>query len=130
MPTQTALHTESINRQHGSVISAQIVLSEITCFFTWWYVEMPTWYIGFFQRVATLCDDTFSISLLFKTFFIPWHRDTSIVGRGFGIAMRMIYLPLALLVTAIILFILAAATILWAILPIISMFFLLRTPLT
>ena len=91
---------------------------------------MPTWYIGIIQRTAIVCDDTFSISLLLKTFFVPFHRDTSWVGRGFGIAIRLIYIPLAAFLTAIVLLFLIAIAIIWALLPLISLYSLLRAPFT
>ena len=91
---------------------------------------MPTWYIGIIQRAATVLDDIFSISLLTKTFFIPFHRDRSWVGRGFGIAIRMIYIPLAAFITAIILLVLVSVAIIWAVLPIISIYSLLKSPFT
>ena len=89
---------------------------------------MPTWYIGLIYRVAILCDDTFSISLLIKTFFVPFHRDKSWIGHGFGVAIRLVYLPLVIILTAFILLILISITVLWALLPIISIIGILRTP--
>ncbi len=128
MPKQTALNTEAYSKPHTVVISAEAILNEFKSFFTWWYIEMPTWYIGLIQRVAIICDDTFSISLLIKTFFVPWHRDPSWIGHGFGIAIRILYLPLAIILSAIILIFLVGLTILWALLPVISIIGLLRTP--
>ena len=128
MSDQTALQTDISKPTPKAVISAQTLISEIISFFRWWYVEMPTWYVGLIQRVAILCDDTFSITLLLRTFFVPWHRDTSWVGYGFGIAIRLIYIPLAAFITAIILITLIAIAILWALLPIISIYSLARSP--
>jgi hypothetical protein len=128
MPEQTALHTERYPKRPTIVISAETILNEIRSFFSWWYIEMPTWYIGLIQRVAVLCDDTFSISILIKTFFVPWRRDKSWIGHGFGIVIRILYLPLAIALTAFILAILTGITLLWALLPVISVIGILRTP--
>lgn len=89
---------------------------------------MPGWFISFMKRALVLCDDTLSITLLLKTFFVPWHRDYSMTGRGFGIAMRLLYIPVAAFLTGIVLAILAVALIAWALLPFIAIFSILRTP--
>ena len=128
MDNQTALETATSAPRSKVVISSEVIWDEIKSFFIWWYVEIPTWYIGFLKRVLTVCDDTFSISLLIKTFFVPWHRDYSWMGYGFGIVMRILYLPLALFITAIVFVILLIVTILWALLPILSILFLLGSP--
>ena len=91
---------------------------------------MPTWYMGFIRRMAVLLDDTFSISLLMKTFFVPFHRDRSWVGRGFGIAIRIVYIPLASFISLVILALLIAITVFWALLPIISIYSLIKAPFT
>jgi len=65
-------------------------------FFEWWYVQMPVKYILMLRRVTLIINDKFSISILIKTFLIPWHRDTSFVGYLIGIIMRIIYLPIAI----------------------------------
>ena len=129
MSDQTALYTESKPRPKV-IISSSTVIGEITSFVTWWYIEMPTWYMGLLRRIAILCDDTLSISILAKTFFVPFHRDSSWVGRGFGIAIRTVYLPMALFVTAIILLICLLLILIWALLPLISAYSLLRSPFT
>lgn len=89
---------------------------------------MPMWYVGLIQRVATICDDTLSISLLLKTFFVPWHRDKSWTGYFFGIILRIFYIPLASLITAIILIVLLAIACAWALLPFLAIYFILKTP--
>jgi len=89
---------------------------------------MPVRYLSFIKRVLVLCDDTLSIQLLLKTFFVPWHRDYSPIGRAFGVAMRILYLPVAISMTAIVAIVLMAVTVLWALLPVISILSILRTP--
>lgn len=128
MPKQTVLQPEQ--QPSKIVLSSQMIYAEVKAFFGWWYVEMPTWYMGFFQRLVVLCDDTFSISLLLKTFWVPWHRDSSLIGRLFGICIRLLYLPLAMFISALIIVLLLIIAILWALMPLTSLFFLLRTPFT
>jgi hypothetical protein len=130
MVKQAALQTDISRPPHKAVLSTGIFIREIPAFIYWWYVEMPTWYMGFIQRIAVLLDDTFSISLLVKTFFVPFHRDTSWVGRGFGIGIRLVYIPLALLISLLILALLTAVTLFWAFLPVISIYSLIRAPFT
>ncbi len=93
------------------------VIKEITSFFKWWYIEIPIWQLKLFKRVAIICDDTFSISLLIKTFIIPWHRDYSITGRVFGVLVRIIYLPLVIAITSVILLLVVIFILIWITLP-------------
>lgn len=109
-------------------ITSNIILQEISSFFYWWYIEVPSWYLGFFQRIALICDDSFSISLLLRTFFVPWHRDSSWIGRMFGILIRIIYLPIAICLTLIILLILFTIAAIWAVLPLLAVLSILRSP--
>lgn len=127
MNDQTALRTTAAGSSK-IVLSSQLLLSELKVFLAWWYVEMPVRYLSFIKRVLVLCDDTLSIQLLLKTFFVPWHRDYSPIGRAFGVAMRILYLPVAISMTAIVAIVLMAVTVLWALLPVISILSILRTP--
>jgi hypothetical protein len=128
MNEQTALKQANIQRKGGITITSEMILNEIRSFFSWWYLEMPMWYVGLIQRIALICDDTLSISLLLKTFFVPWRRDYSWIGHFFGITLRILYLPIAILITISLLLTLFIVAILWALLPIAAAYFLLKTP--
>ncbi len=88
---------------------------------------MPVWYVGFVQRIITLCDDTFSISLLLKTFFVPWHRDNTWLGHLFGMVIRILYLPIAISITTVVLAIIVCLAVIWAILPVVTVIFIFNT---
>lgn len=128
MPDQTALQTDLTPQPGKLTVSAQTMLQEFIAFFQWWYVEIPTWYVGFVKRAIILTDDMFSLSLLIKTFLVPWRRDYSWLGYGFGIAIRLLYLPFALVLFMLVVAILFAATLVWAILPVITVISILRSP--
>lgn len=127
MNQQTALQT-NVTPTAKIALSSQLVFSELRSLLGWWYVEMPTWYISLVRRIMLICDDTLSVQFLLKTFFVPWHRDYSITGRGFGIALRLLYLPIAVSIIFLILLVLISLTILWALLPAIVVISILRTP--
>ena len=93
------------------------VINEVISFVKWWYTEVPIWQVRLFKRVAMICDDSFSISILLKTFFVPWHRDTSITGRIFGLVVRIIYLPVVISITIGLLSIVVAFILIWIALP-------------
>lgn len=126
MTKQTALKDPGIPSR--LTFTSSVLLSEVKAFFAWWYVEMPTWYVGLIQRVALVCDDTFSVSLLIRTFFVPWRRDYSWVGRFMGILIRIIYIPITLLLTLTVLAVLLAIAIAWAVIPAVSIYFLIMSP--
>ena len=77
---------------------ATIFFFSIQDFLRWWYIKMPVWHLRRLLRLSIVLDDQFSISLLIKHFFIPWHRDYSLIGYIFGIVMKILYLPLAILI--------------------------------
>lgn len=71
-------------------------------FLHWWYKEQIPYVIRVLKRILVLVDDRLSISLLLKTFFVPWHRDNTAVGYGVGIIVRLFFIPIASLVLLIV----------------------------
>jgi len=94
-------------------------------FLKWWYIKMPVWHLRRFSRLSIVLDDQFSISLLLKHFFQPWHRDYSVIGFVFGILMKILYLPFALsiYITGMLSYFLFF--LIWLILPIGSLVFVI-----
>jgi hypothetical protein len=94
----------------------------------WWYVQMPVWYVMSLRRIATVVDDQLSISLLLRTFFVPWHRDYSFTGHLVGVLARIFYLPVAL---AIFLFCVVgylAFILFWLLIPIATLLLIILSP--
>lgn len=102
-------------------------LDEVFSFVIWWYRHIPLWALRLFKRVAIVCDDTFSISLLITTFFVPWHRDYSITGRVVGIIVRIVYLPVVISITIALLILVIAFLLFWIALPLIIIYTFIRT---
>ena len=65
-------------------------------FFSWWYIEMPIKYLRTWVRVMVILNDQLSITLLIKNFFLPWMRHNSFAGYFFAIAIKAIYIPIAI----------------------------------
>lgn len=99
-------------------------------FFDWWYVRMPIQYILHLSRLMQMVNDQFSISLLIKTFFTPWHRDAKFIGYFMGIAMRIIYIPIATVIYLLTFITSLTLIILWILLPMITIIFIIITPIT
>jgi len=106
---------------------AAILLYSFQDFLKWWYIKMPIWHLRELNRLATVVDDQLSLSLLFKTFFTPWHRDSSAMGFLFGIVMRILYLPIALTIFLLIFFLYLLFIIFWIILPIATLTFIITS---
>jgi hypothetical protein len=105
-----------------------LVLSySIKEFFYWWYIKMPLWHLRMLRRISILADDNLSMTLLMKNFFIPWHRDTSLIGYVFGLIIKMIYLPLAILVYLLATAIYLGIVAIWLLLPLATVFFIIRS---
>ena len=77
---------------------SKILVYFIQDFLNWWYVKMPIRHLKILGRISVLVDDNLSMSLLFKNFFVPWHRDNSLIGYFFGFLVKIFYLPIALLI--------------------------------
>jgi hypothetical protein len=106
---------------------AAILLYSFQDFLRWWYIKMPIWHLRVLNRLAKVVDDQLSLSLLSKTFFTPWHRDYSAMGYLFGIAMRILYLPIAVTIFLLILFLYLLFILFWIILPIATLTFILTS---
>lgn len=94
-------------------------------FLRWWYIKMPIWHLRRLARLSIVIDDQFSISLLLRHFFLPWHRDNSAIGYLFGILMKILFLPfgISIYLASIALYLLLF--IFWLILPIGSLVFVI-----
>lgn len=101
----------------------QILIFFIQDFLNWWYIKMPVRHLRILARLSVIVDDNLSISILFKNFFVPWHRDYSMIGYFFGFIIKILYLPIAFVIyiTAMIFYI--AIILIWLILPIATIVF-------
>ncbi len=96
-------------------------------FLHWWFIEMLYWHLRMLGRLSVLIDDNFSISLLLKNFFLPWHRDFSFIGYLFGILIKIIYIPIAIVIYIFTLSIYVLLILLWISLPPATLFFIIRS---
>ncbi|HHX99080.1 TPA: hypothetical protein GX533_00110 [Candidatus Dojkabacteria bacterium] len=101
----------------------QIFLFFIQDFLNWWYVKMPLRHLRKFGRLSTVLDDNLSITLLVGTFFVPWHRDKSIMGYLFGILIRLLYLPIAISIYSITMIVSFVLILTWLLLPLVAIIF-------
>lgn len=106
---------------------AAILLYSFQDFLRWWYIKMPIWHLRELNRLTTVVDDQLSLSLLLRSFFTPWHRDYSAMGFLFGIAMRILYLPIAVTIFLLIFFLYLLFILFWIILPIATITFILTS---
>lgn len=104
---------------------ATIFFFSIQDFLRWWYIKMPVWHLRRLLRLSIVLDDQFSISLLIKHFFVPWHRDYSLIGYIFGIVMKILYLPLAILIYLVCIISYILVFFIWLILPIGTLLFVI-----
>jgi hypothetical protein len=94
-------------------------------FLNWWYVKMPIWHLRRLTRLSVVIDDQFSISLLLKNFFLPWHRDNSMIGYLFGIIMKLLYLPIGIFIYLLCMGLYLLFFLFWLLLPIGSLVFII-----
>lgn len=95
-----------------------IFLFTVQDFLRWWYIKMPIWHLKRIFRLSVVVDDQFSISLLIKNFFLPWHRDYSAMGYLFGIVMKILFLPIGISIYLIAMLTYLSVFFLWLIIPI------------
>ena len=96
-------------------------------FLYWWYIRMLYWHIRMVERISSVADDNLSISLLIRNFFLPWHREFSFIGWTFGILIKMIYLPVAIVAYLMIVILYIGVIFLWLILPPATLLFIIRS---
>lgn len=84
---------------------------------------MPLRHLRKFGRLSTVLDDNLSITLLIGTFFVPWHRDKSIMGYLFGILIRLLYLPIAISIYSITMIVSFVLIVIWLLLPLVAIIF-------
>lgn len=101
----------------------QILIYYIQDFLNWWYIKMPSRYLRILGRFSTILDDNLSISLLIRNFFVPWHRDRTIFGLIFGIVIKILYLPIAIIFYLIGMVTFFIIIFIWLILPIATIVF-------
>lgn len=106
---------------------AAVLLYSVQDFLRWWYVKMPIWHLRQLNRLSIVVDDYLSLSILFKTFFIPWHRDYSLMGFLFGIAMRLLYLPIASAIYIVIVTFYLFVILFWLMLPVATITFIISS---
>jgi len=105
-----------------------ILLYNLKDFLFWWYIQMPYRHFRSLLRIIVVMDDKFSISLLLKTFGVPWRRDTQLVGYFMGFAVRIIYLPIAIFILLLVITGYFAFILAWLLVPIVSIIFIILTP--
>lgn len=93
----------------------------------WWYVRMLYWHLRMLGRISIIINDNLSISLLIKNFFLPWHRDFSLIGWTFGILIKIIYLPIAIVTYMLLISIYIVVILLWLLLPAATIIFIIRS---
>ncbi len=105
----------------------QIFVFYIQDFLHWWYVKTSIQNFRRLGRLSVIADDYLSISLLFKNFFVPWHRDKTVIGYFFGIFIKLLYLPIACIIYLITMIIFTIFILIWLILPIITIVFIVTS---
>ncbi len=88
---------------------------------------MPIWHLRMLARISLIVDDNLSLSLLLKNFFLPWHRDFSVIGYFVGITIKAIYIPIALIAYVLVISIYLGIIVLWMLLPPATIFFIFRS---
>lgn len=86
---------------------------------------MPVWHLRRLGRLSVVIDDQFSITLLIKHFFLPWHRDYSVIGYVFGILMKILYLPIPIAIYFIGMTLYFLVFLGWLVLPIGALVFII-----
>lgn len=96
-------------------------------FLNWWYVKMTVWHLRMLVRISTILDDNLSISLLLKNFFLPWHRDFSFIGYVFGILIKIVFLPIAILIYLLFTLLYFLLICIWLLLPIATVLYIFKS---
>lgn len=96
-------------------------------FLNWWYIKMSIWHLRMLGRISLVLDDNLSVSLLIKNFFLPWHRDFSLIGYVFGILIKILYLPIAIFIYLLFTLLYTLLIIAWLVLPPATLLYILTS---
>ncbi len=102
-----------------------IAIFSLQDFLRWWYIKMPIWHLQRIVRISTVVDDQLSITLLIRNFFLPWHRDYSMIGYVFGILIKLLYLPITFIIYLLTMILSIIVLIIWLVLPIVALVYTL-----
>jgi len=88
-------------------------------FLAWWYGRALVHLLFFGLYLIALVEDQFSIIVMFKAILTlqPLHQDFSIVGRGIGVVIRLLWICVALVAFALALIVTSSMLIVWILLP-------------
>lgn len=89
-------------REPGITDSFKATADFVRSFFGWWYGDIPIYLFSILGRTLAIINDRTSFLLILKGFFKPWKNDFNPLGLLFGIAIKSLYVPLILLVMALI----------------------------
>ncbi len=107
-------------------------------FITWWYIEVPISILKMAKTPFILISDFFSIPILLRTFFQPWHRDyiplstrqslqdigrilaLNLISRFFGMIIRAFFIIFGLILEILAFCSVVFFFILWLVFPILS----------
>jgi len=79
---------------------------------------MPIWHLRKLARISVVVNDNLSLSLLVQNFFLPWHRDYSMMGYVFGLLIKILYIPIALIIYLTSILTYTIIILIWLLLPI------------
>lgn len=79
---------------------------------------MPIWHLRKLARISVVVNDNLSLSLLIQNFFLPWHRDYSMMGYLFGLLIKILYIPIALFIYLNSILVYLIIILVWLLLPI------------
>jgi len=79
---------------------------------------MPIWHLRKLARISVVVNDNLSLSLLVQNFFLPWHRDYSMMGYVFGLLIKILYIPIALIIYLTSILVYTIIILIWLLLPI------------
>ncbi len=107
----------------------QLFMFTIKDFIQWWYIQMPILFINTLGRFLQVMNDQLSITLLLKNFFTSWKKDKTAIGYFMGITIKLLYMPVAVIIMLGAIGLAIILTILWLIIPLVTIFFILFTPI-
>lgn len=107
-------------------------------FINWWFFQAPLSILKMSKTPFIVILDIFSIPILLKTFFQPWHRDYiplsagknlqeigrilafNLISRFFGMLIRAVFIIIGLILEILVFISVVIVFVLWSVFPILS----------
>lgn len=100
------------------------LISDLTHFPRFWYIEAPAWWVRFFKRLLIFLDNQLAVRLMARLWLVPVWQDTTIIGRSLSFTFRTTRVIIGGLILMATAFALIFWFLVWLLLPVLLIIYI------